>query len=582
MNSLVSLLPLVAKFMVATLAFSLFYWFLVRKHATYAAARSYLLALPLACLLMALSPLQITLPGRTVYLPASTAQASSAPAPTPSAPQPAATVAPSSPATPTDEWQPASFLPAGLTPLWAAFFVWLAGALALLLVRLANVAQVMRLKRRSRIEKRADGTAVVTAADVRSPFSFYRIIFVPAHILPAQRRIILKHEEAHIALRHYRDVWLMESLAALLWFNPMIWWIRAELRRIHEYEADRSVLQSGEDLYAYQTTLLQEAVRNNFVLANGFSQSFVRRRFLNMKESRSRQRPSRLVRLTGGVLLAGLCAVFSIGIGRAETRYLYSAPKHEPAPLIAQAPQTATPAVPAPQPQTAIAQAPAPQAAPSATPEAEPQPAAAEAPTEAKETPAVTEALPAPKPAEIAAPARKKHTWTKKPRKVRGEKKYDYRDEHTYSEWTDAEVAPRTYMMSVRKGRNSWKYGMLRTPEATYVFEIGIQRWEWHWWRCAKETQLIDCDTQESYFIRGNEHFPFHRYFWIRDQKDQPVVFMNIFPPLPDSVKTVIFTNVGCSEMRDRTVNSNTPPMKVSDLEANWRDYFAARAKENR
>ncbi|MGI6218378.1 MAG: M56 family metallopeptidase [Bacteroidaceae bacterium] len=584
METLSLLLVPIGKFIACTLIFYAFYWLFLRKRASYSAIRLYLLTLPAACLLMALSPLQITLPGKTVYLPApaeTALQESSATARL-STPEAAAFTPAAPQATPGNSM---SLIASGrhFSPAKAVLALYLLPLFALILYRLASLAYAARLKRTPQErETYAPGIEIVRSNRVRTPFSFHKTIYLPLHILPAQREIILHHEAAHIALRHYRDVWLMEILACLFWFNPMIWWIRAELRRIHEFQADQTVLQNGTELHAYQATLLQEAVRNGCVLANGLSQSFTRRRFLAMKDCLLRRRMPRLLRLTAGATGLVLCFVCSVGITRAETRYVTSAPKPvaaaEKAP--ASVPQTTAPAAEPTAPASSLQ--PAPTEEDAAQTSDTPAPSI-ELTIQTAETPAALQA-------EIPAPAAKKpKTFTKAPRKMYDEKDYDYQNERTYSAWTDAEVAPRVYMMSTErdgspngKPRKNWQYGLLRTPEATYVFEICMQHWDWHWWVIPKESQLIDCDTQASYFIRGVEHFPFHRYFWIRDQKNQPVVMVEIFAPLPDSTQTIIFSTKGSSQQRDRTEFTNTPPMKVSDLEANWRDLFAAKAKENR
>lgn len=539
METLSLLLIPIGKFIAYTLVFSAFYGLFLRKRASYSAIRLYLLALPVACLLMALSPLQVILPA----LPATALQGKTAIALL--SPPEAAAHAPAAPQSTTGSGMGLTAFGHNFPPAEAVLALYLLPLFVLILYRLASLAYAVRLKRAVQgRETYRPGIGIVCSNRVHTPFSFHKTIYLPPHILPAQREIILRHEAAHIALRHYRDVWLMESLACLLWFNPMVWWIRAELRHIHEFQADQTVLQGGTGLHAYQATLLQEAVRNGCVLANGFSQSFMRRRFLAMKESLLRRRMPLPLRLAAGATGLALCLFCCISITRAETRYVVS--EAQPAPAAEKS--------------TALV---------------------AEAPVPASETSTQADTKPA---AETQAPKdekQKSKTFTKAPRKMYDEKDYDYHDEGTYSAWTDVEVAPRTYMMSSEKGRKNWQYGLLRTPEATYLLEICMQLWDWHWWRMPKESQLIDCDTQESYFIRAVEHFPLHRYFWIRDQKGQPVAIVQIFTPLPDSTQTIIFTSEGSSQHRDNESVTTTPPMKVSDLEANWRDFFAAKEKEN-
>jgi len=99
--------------------------------------------------------------------------------------------------------------------------------------------------------------------------------------------VVIQHERWHIRHRHYLDVYLQEALSCLFWFNPIQWLLRKELRSIHEYETDRSVLNEGTDLYRYQTIILEEVMGNHFRLANGFNQSFTKKRFIQMKNTQN-------------------------------------------------------------------------------------------------------------------------------------------------------------------------------------------------------------------------------------------------------------------------------------------------------
>jgi hypothetical protein len=102
---------------------------------------------------------------------------------------------------------------------------------------------------------------------------------------PDEERLFILHEQAHIACRHYIDVWAIELLTRLMWFNPVLWMVRKMLRDLHEFEADRLVLEQGTDAYAYQCLLVSEASEDCTIIANGFNNSFIRRRIKEMKRT---------------------------------------------------------------------------------------------------------------------------------------------------------------------------------------------------------------------------------------------------------------------------------------------------------
>ena len=126
---------------------------------------------------------------------------------------------------------------------------------------------------------------ILRAEWIQTPFSFGHLIFLPEGRTPADERLFIQHEQAHIACRHYVDVWAIEVLTRLLWFNPVLWMVRKTLRDLHEFEADRLVLEQGADAYTYQCLLVGEASEDCSIIANGFNNSFIRRRIKEMKRT---------------------------------------------------------------------------------------------------------------------------------------------------------------------------------------------------------------------------------------------------------------------------------------------------------
>lgn len=123
---------------------------------------------------------------------------------------------------------------------------------------------------------------ILRASWVKTPCSLGRIIFLPCGRTAAEEILFIRHEHAHIVSGHSFDVWCIEVLVRLQWFNPVLWLVRKTLRDLHEFEADRLVLEQGTDAYTYQCLLVSEAAEC-CTLANGFSQSFIRCRIKEMK-----------------------------------------------------------------------------------------------------------------------------------------------------------------------------------------------------------------------------------------------------------------------------------------------------------
>lgn len=173
---------------------------------------------------------------------------------------------------------------------WAALLggLYLAGVLAAACRMAWSLAAVVRVIRRGRRERLADGVVLVRTLQPVTPFSWGRYV-VLAETEPAEEvATILLHERAHVRLHHTWDLLFADLAGCLQWFNPAVWLLRRELCAIHEYEADRAVLEAGTDARTYQLLLVRRAVGTQlFVAANNFNHSKLQNRIAMMLKKRS-------------------------------------------------------------------------------------------------------------------------------------------------------------------------------------------------------------------------------------------------------------------------------------------------------
>lgn len=100
---------------------------------------------------------------------------------------------------------------------------------------------------------------------------FRHFILIPKDFekLPAEHcRVILIHELAHIKRYDFVNRIFAEVLCALLWFQPLAWAARKNLREAQERAADDCVLEMGEKASGYARLLLEW---NDRLLGKGFS-----------------------------------------------------------------------------------------------------------------------------------------------------------------------------------------------------------------------------------------------------------------------------------------------------------------------
>ena len=167
--------------------------------------------------------------------------------------------------------------------------LWAAGASALLLRMLVQLAVVCRLARRG---KRMEwhGVRVLVVEGDNVPFSFFRWIFVqPGNHSEGELEEILAHEQAHVRQWHSLDVVVSELLCCLFWFNPAVWLAKRCVRQNLEFLADRAVVHSGFDRKNYQYHLLRLSYGVNIgQIVNNFNVSPLKKRIMMMNKKKSR------------------------------------------------------------------------------------------------------------------------------------------------------------------------------------------------------------------------------------------------------------------------------------------------------
>ena len=175
---------------------------------------------------------------------------------------------------------------AGPSLNWAEYLY--AGILLVFVFQiLCRLCALYRLVKRGRVargdsETGDDSVKIVRHPDISVPFSFFHYIFLPEHISEEQKRAVLLHEQSHMRHAHSVDRILLETLQGIMWYNPFVRLIRRKVVEIHEFQADRDVLDSGVELSAYRELLLQQTMGSGKHIVNNLHQSFIKKRFIMM------------------------------------------------------------------------------------------------------------------------------------------------------------------------------------------------------------------------------------------------------------------------------------------------------------
>ncbi|RZL16017.1 MAG: hypothetical protein EOO62_02475 [Hymenobacter sp.] len=118
------------------------------------------------------------------------------------------------------------------------------------------------LSRRHPRTRLGQGWLVQLPEPSRPAFSFGRYVFLsPAHaqLSPTEYAQLVQHEQVHGAQYHSLDLLLAEVFSWFFWFNGLVFYLRRELRTVHEYLADAAVTRPAGSRVAYGHLLLKLA-----------------------------------------------------------------------------------------------------------------------------------------------------------------------------------------------------------------------------------------------------------------------------------------------------------------------------------
>ena len=116
-------------------------------------------------------------------------------------------------------------------------------------------------------------TPVVIIPKTSLAFSFFDRIYIGGNIPESQRQVILEHEYQHIRKKHALELCFTEILQWILWFNPLMYIYKFQLRQLHEFEVDKCVSSEFSAPNYINTLLNQSFGSHNVSFVHTFSRS---------------------------------------------------------------------------------------------------------------------------------------------------------------------------------------------------------------------------------------------------------------------------------------------------------------------
>ena len=163
------------------------------------------------------------------------------------------------------------------------YIIGIAVALATYLFRMLSLVRVIRRSRRIAHPMVPDNIHLMLDMRITQPSSWMHWIFIGPVDLKQNAETVLRHELAHVRLRHSWDVVLCDLTCRLLWCLPFAWMLRQDLVDVHEFQADEAVLQGGVTIDEYEHLLVRKAVQTQVLpIVNTLRRGALKKRFAMM------------------------------------------------------------------------------------------------------------------------------------------------------------------------------------------------------------------------------------------------------------------------------------------------------------
>jgi biopolymer transport protein ExbD len=160
----------------------------------------------------------------------------------------------------------------------------------LLAIRFAHGLWQLRTNIVGGDKREIDGATLVFISQQISPQSFLNFIFLNKKDFDSGNigAEVLEHELTHVRQMHSIDVFFIEALKVLLWFNPLLHLYKHAIQLNHEFLADEAVLNTGIDITQYQSALINTlGVNQNLTITSKFSSTVTKQRMRMMSRVRT-------------------------------------------------------------------------------------------------------------------------------------------------------------------------------------------------------------------------------------------------------------------------------------------------------
>lgn len=181
-----------------------------------------------------------------------------------------------------------SFLQTSLQFNWIQILVciYVTGVLVKVFLIGKNLLKIYNLKQQS-VYNSKEQFFTVNQSEVHQVFSFFGWIFIP--VQKEADALILVHERLHASYLHTLDLIFSEIYTAFFWFNPLVYFFQKDLKAVHEFQVDATMVKSNYKTSEYLQLLLDNLMNHHKTIGlyNYFSDLTIQKRVKMMTQKKS-------------------------------------------------------------------------------------------------------------------------------------------------------------------------------------------------------------------------------------------------------------------------------------------------------
>ena len=119
-------------------------------------------------------------------------------------------------------------------------------------------------------------------------YSFFKTIKVDGN---ANNSVINAHEQVHAQQWHSADVFIIEAVMIINWFNPVVYFYRRAIKHVHEFIADSHAIKAADNHADYAMLLLSQTfeVPTHNLVNHFFNHSLLKQRIIMLQKNKSQR-----------------------------------------------------------------------------------------------------------------------------------------------------------------------------------------------------------------------------------------------------------------------------------------------------